>query len=88
MPDGYKLAVYEGKTQLSVGTNKEVNVKLGKITKDRAVTVKVIGKDGQPLEDADEKTLTIKVTDTSFFAKIIAIIKDLFGLIKPVVIKP
>lgn len=88
LPDEYKLAVYEGKTQLSVGTNKEVNVKLGKITKDRAVTVKVIGKDGQPLEDADEKTLTIKVTDTSFFAKIIAIIKDLFGLIKPVVIKP
>ena len=88
LPDGYKLAVYEGKTKLSVGTNKEVNVKLGKITKDRAVTVKVIGKDGQPLEDADEKTLTIKVTDTSFFAKIIAIIKDLFGLIKPVVIKP
>ena len=88
LPDGYKLAVYEGKTQLSVGTNKEVNVKLGKITKDRAVTVKVIGKDRHPLEDADEKTLTIKVTDTSFFARILAIIKDLFGLIKPVVIKP
>lgn len=88
LPDGYKLAVYEGKTQLSVGTNKEVNVKLGKITKDRAVTVKVIGKDGQPLDDVNEKTITIKVTDTSFFAKIIAIIKDLFGLIKPVVIKP
>ncbi len=87
LPDGYKLAVYEGKTQLSVGTNKEVNVKLGKITKGRTVTVKVIGKDGQTLDDANEKTITIS-TDTSFFARILAIIKDLFGLIKPVVIKP
>ena len=87
MPEDYKLAVYDGNTQLSVGTNKEVTVKLGKITKDRSVTVKVIGKDGQPINGANEKTIVI-TTDTSFFAKIIAIIKDLFGLIKPVVIKP
>ena len=87
LPEGYRLAVYDGDTQLAAGTNKEVTADLGRITQERAVTVKILGKDGRPVEGSAEKTVRV-TADTDFFARLTALIKTLLGLMKTVVIKP
>jgi hypothetical protein len=64
-----------------------VTADLGRITQERAVTVKILGKDGRPVEGAAEKTVRV-TADTDFFARLTALIKTLLGLMKTVVIKP
>ncbi|MBQ6266375.1 MAG: InlB B-repeat-containing protein [Clostridia bacterium] len=91
VPQGYVLAIYEGGTQRAVGSNETVSYHIGSMTGSRTLTVRVTNAAGAVQKDGSgaelSKTAEIKVSD-SFFLRLIAFIKGLFGLLPKVEILP
>ena len=83
VPEGYVLAVYDGKKIVAKGDNKSVTYELPElVSKDKTLTVKVIDKDGNVQKDGNKKDLSAKITitvKTGFFNNLIAFFKKLFG---------
>ncbi|MBQ6264784.1 MAG: InlB B-repeat-containing protein, partial [Clostridia bacterium] len=98
VPDGYVLAIYEGKVLKEKGTKDKVTYtpvdgsgKPVELTGDKTFTVKVIDAKGNVQKDGNGKDLTAKVeikVKSGFFDKLIAFFKGLFGLLPTVDIKP
>lgn len=91
VPSNSYLAIYVNGKQVAKGNNKEVSYMLGEAKSDVNYTVKVVDAKGTVQKDANNKDLAkdSKVTvNSSFFAKIIAFFRGLFGLIKVIEIKP
>lgn len=92
VPSGYYLAVYNGEKQLKKGTNTDVEYNYGKIKSSITFTVKVVDADNNVqsnyLGDALEKDFTVSPSSTSFFTKIAAFFKGLFGMLPDIIIEP
>ncbi len=96
--DGYFLAIYSGNTLLEKGTKDKVsytpkdnNNKPAELKSDVTYTVKVIDGKNAVQKDSNGKDLTANVeikVKQSFFDKLIALFKGLFGLLPTVEIKP
>ncbi len=87
IPKKYKLAINVNGKQVAIGTNTEVTYTVEQATSDVYYSIKVI--------DANEKEVNKdlvrdgKITvKSSFFAKIIAFFKSLFGSLSKVEVKP
>ena len=92
VPTGYSLAMYVNGKQVAKGSNTEVTYTVGQATSDINYTVKVIDAKGNVQKDSANKDLAKdggKITvNSSFFAKIIAFFKSLFGSLSKVEVKP
>ncbi len=92
VPSNCYLAIYVNGKQVAKGDNKEVSYMLGEAKSDINYTVKVVDAKGAVQKDANGKDLAKdggKITcNASFFAKIIAFFKSLFGSLPTVTIKP
>ena len=92
VPDGFKLAVYDGSRLIETGDRTSVTYEIpGEMTSGKTLTVKVIDKNGAVQKTADGKEISaqteIKVKD-GFFDKLVAFFLGLFGLLSHVVIEP
>ena len=77
---------------MAKGSNTEVTYTVGQATSDINYTVKVIDAKGNVQKDATNKDLAKdggKITvNSSFFAKIVAFFRSLFGSLSKVEVKP
>ena len=92
VPEGYYLAIYNGSKQLAKGSNTLVEYNNGKTKSSTTFTVKVVDADnnvqGDYYGEKLEKDFTVTVNNASFFTKIIAFFKGLFGALPEITIEP
>ena len=92
VPEGYYVALYDGKTQLKKGSNTEVSYTFpGEFKETKNITVKIIDDNENVQKDADGKELTGNVeikAKSGFFAKLIAFFKRLFRALPNVTVEP
>lgn len=91
VPAGYYLAIYEGNAQLAKGDNKSVSLSVGEMKESKTFMVKIIDANGNIQKDGSgaelSKTCAVTVKN-SFFNRIVAFFKALFGKLPIVEIKP
>ena len=92
VPEGYYVALYDGKTLLKKGSNTEVSYTFpGEFTGSKNITVKIIDDNENVQKDGDGKELTGTVeikAKSGFFAKLIAFFKRLFKALPAVTVEP
>lgn len=89
MPDGFKVALYDGETCLAEG-EESVSWRAERIKESKTLTARIVDSQGNVQSNADgklEKQITITVK-TGFFAKVKAFFLCLFGLLPTVELKP
>ena len=87
IPEGFYLAIFDGNNLCAKGDNKTVTYFAGEMKADRLFTVKIVDAGGNPKGNNFQKNVKVSV-NTSFFAKIIAFFRSLFGSLPNVEIKP
>ena len=92
VPEGYYVALYDGKTLLKKGSNTEVSYTFpGEFKETKNITVKIIDDNGNVQKDGNGKELTGTVeikAKSGFFAKLIAFFKRLFKALPEVTVEP
>ena len=87
----YYLAIYIGGKEVARGDNKSASYKYGELKADLEYEVKVVDKDGNVAKDGSENFLSKQgeiTCNKSFFKRLIAFFKSLFGLLPKVTVKP
>ncbi len=91
VPEGYKLAVYDGSTRLASGDNEKVSYYVGEMKESKTFTIKVIDSSGIAQKDVDgnEIAANTKVNvNTGFFARIVALFRGIFRALPSVTVGP
>jgi hypothetical protein len=92
VPEGYYVALYDGKTLLAKGSNTEVSYTFpGEFKETKNITVKIIDDNENVQKDAAGKELTGTVeikAKSGFFDKLIAFFKRLFKALPAVTVEP
>jgi hypothetical protein len=92
VPEGYYVALYDGKTLLEKGSNTEVSYTFSdEYRETKTLTVKIIDDDENVQKDGSGKDLTADFevkAKSGFFAKLIAFFKRLFKALPAVTVEP
>lgn len=92
VPEGYYVALYDGKALLKKGSNTEVSYTFpGEFTSAKTLTVKIIDDNENVQKDGNDKDLSASFEvkpKSGFFARLIAFFKRLFGALPKVTVEP
>ena len=92
VPEGYYVALYDGKTLLKKGSNNEVSYTFpNEFTSTKNLTVKIIDNEENVQKDGNGNDLSASFevkAKSGFFAKLIAFFKRLFKTLPKVTIEP
>ena len=91
VPNNCNLVLYEGNKQIAKGNNKTVSFSIGEMKSSKKYVVKIVDAKGNVLKDSKGNDLSANVeikVKSSFFDKIIAFFRGLFGSLPDVEINP